>query len=165
MLEHRVLLLRGGTAEAERCIVDGDSGIALGTARWQHANGRGWRKWFHRRILEVREQEDEPLVFTVRRCWRFWPQRQVRDADEQEVGALIGHHVRDRFGRMVASFENGVFHAPDQPNTLAELTTTADGLRLTFDDDIAGEPFIKMLLLAASLLQPAPRVNKASETR
>ncbi len=155
MLEHRVLLLRAGASLAERSIVDGESGVPLGTARWRRENGRAWRHWFRRGIMEVREREDEPLVFTVRRAWSLFPRRDVRDADEQEVGFLSGLRVHDRFGRCVADFDNGVFRAPSQ-HILAELRTTTDGQNLTFGNDIAGEPFVKMLLLAAVLAFGSP---------
>ena len=150
MLEHRVLLLRSCTASAMQSIVDGDSGVALGFARWVPTVPRAWWRVFGRGVLEVHEQEDEPLLFTVRRAWSLLPRREVRDAEEQTVGVLLGHLIHDRFGRLLAALENGVFRNPYQRD-LAELTATNEGMRLTFGDDIAGEPFVKMLLLAAAL--------------
>lgn len=149
MLEHRVLLLRSHTSPIQ-AIVDGDSGVALGFARWTPTVPRAWWRPFGRGILEVHEQEDESLLFTVRRAWSLLPRREVRDADEQTVGVLLGHFIHDRFGRLLAALENGVFRNPYQRD-LAELTATNEGMRLTFGEDIAGEPFVKMLLLAAAL--------------
>jgi hypothetical protein len=149
MLEHRVLLLRWRTASALQPIVDGDSGVPLGYARWQ-TPCRWWRRLFGGTLLAVHEQEDEPLLFTVRRGGSLWPRREVRDAEEQPIGFVLGRLVHDRFGRLVAALQDGLFRNPHQ-RILAEMNSTTDGVRLTFGDDIAGEPFVKMLLLAAAL--------------
>lgn len=149
MLEHRVLLLRSRTSSIQ-AIVDGDSGVALGFAHWTPTAPRPWWRLLGRGLLEVHEQEDEPLLFTVRRTWSLLPRREVRDAEEQTVGVLLGHLIHDRFGRLVAALENGVFRNPYQRD-LAQLTATNEGMRLTFGDDVVGEPFVKMLLLAAAL--------------
>lgn len=156
MLEHRFLLVRRRTASSVQAIVDGESGAALGFARWEKEPSTWWRRAFGRRVLAVYEQEDEPLLFVIRRAWSLLPRRQVCDAEDHRVGALLGQLIHDRHGRLVAALENGVFRAPAR-RTLAELAPTSEGLRLTFRDDIAGEPFVKMLLLAAALSAPANR--------
>jgi hypothetical protein len=156
MLEHRTLLLRAPSpvgekaASAVHSIVDGDNGEPLGYARWQPGPPCWWQRLLGAGTLAVHEQEDEPLLFTVHRVWGLWPRRDVRDADERPVGCLLGRLVHDRLGRLVAVLQEGVFRSPHQ-RVLADLTATPDGLRLTFHDDIAGEPFVKMLLLAAAL--------------
>jgi hypothetical protein len=150
MLEHRVLLLRARTSAAVQPIVDADSGAALGYARWQVESGRSWRRLLGRGVLAVHEQEDEPLLFTVRRAWSLFPRCDVCDADDQPVGSLAGRLIHDRYGRPIASLEEDSFRDSDR-RILAELAASGEGLRLTFSDDIAGEPFVKMLLLAAAL--------------
>jgi hypothetical protein len=158
MLEHHVLLVRsrtasptGATPEPQvRAIVDGDSGAVLGSARWETEPSPWWRRMFSRSLLAVHEQDDEPLLFTIRRAWGFIPSREVCDADGHTVGTLIGRIIHDRHGRPLAVLKNGVFHDAGQ-HTLAELSSTPEGLRLTFGNGIAGEPFVKMLLLAAAL--------------
>ncbi|HTU89653.1 MAG TPA: hypothetical protein VMF69_06110 [Gemmataceae bacterium] len=151
MLEHRILLVRSRTpVPAVRDIVDGDSGAVLGYARWEPEPAPWWRRLFGQGVLAVHEQEDEPLLLTIQRAWSLLPRRQVCDAEGQPVGALLGRLIHDRYGRLLAALENGVFRAPDR-RALAELSATAEGLRLTFSDDVAGEPFVKMLLLAAAL--------------
>lgn len=156
MLEHRILLVRSRLPVPVRDIVDGDSGAALGYARWETEASPWWRRLFGRGVLAVHEQEDEPLLLTVRRACSLLPRRNVCDAEGQPVGDLLGRIIHDRYGRSVATLEDGVFRAPDR-RVLAELAATAEGLRLTFHDDIAGEPFVKMLLLAAALSAPANR--------
>jgi hypothetical protein len=151
MLEHTVLLVRSRTpSPAVQAIVDGDSGTVLGYARWETEPTPWWRRMFGGGVLAVHEQEDEPLLFTVRRVWGFLPRREVCDADGQPIGTLLGRLVHDRYGRPLAALENGIFRASNR-HPLAELSPTAEGLRLTFGDDIASEPFVKMLLLAAAL--------------
>src|SRR5262245_8696869 len=103
MLEQDVLILPAGDrgealtgSPAGRAIV-APGGRPLGRARWvRPGTGRGWG-WWRRAVLEVREHEDEPLVFTLRRCWTLAPWYEVRDADERTVGYLIGPLVQDRY--------------------------------------------------------------------
>lgn len=156
MLEHRVLLVRWRASSAAQAIVDGDSGAALGYARWEMERIPWWRRLFQCGVLAVHEQEDEPLLLTIRRGWS-WPWRcRVCDAEGELVGGMIGRSIHDRYGHLLAIFEDGVFRASDH-RALAEMTRTAEGLRVTFSGDIAGEPFVKMLLLAAALSAPANR--------
>ncbi|HEY7154310.1 MAG TPA: hypothetical protein VH575_10170 [Gemmataceae bacterium] len=150
MLEQRVLLLRPRTASAVQAIADGESGAPLGFARWQAETPSSWRRLFGRSVLAVHEQEDEPLLFTVRRAWSLLPRREVRDAEDQPIGSLLGRLVQDQHGRVVASLQDGVFRSPRQ-HILAELVSAPDGLRLCFHAGVADEPFVKMLLLAAAL--------------
>jgi hypothetical protein len=150
MLEQRTLLLRPRSTSGVQVILDGESGVPLGFARWQPAASPGWRRLLARRVLAVHEQEDESLLFTIRRTWGLLPRREVQDADDQFVGSLLGRLIHDRFGRPVAALRDGVFFTPSH-RALAELAATPDGLRLWFGPAIAGEPFIKMLLLAAAL--------------
>ena len=156
MLEHRVLLVRPWTPSSLQVIVDGESGSALGYARWETEPSPWWRRLFRRAVLAVHEQEDEPLLLTIRQGWSWLPSCCVCDADGNAVGSLRGRLIHDRYGQPVATLEDGVFRAPDR-RALADLVSTGDGQRLTFSDDIDGEPFVKMLLLAAALSAPANR--------
>ena len=158
MLEHHVLLVRSRTVSSTgakpgpcvQAILDGNSGAVLGYARWETDPSPWWQRIFSRGLLAVHEQEDEPLLFTMRRAWGLIPRREVCDADGQPVGTLIGRIVHDRHGRPLAVLENGVFRDVDQ-HALAELSSTPEGMRLSFGNEITGEPFVKMLLLAAAL--------------
>jgi hypothetical protein len=154
MLEHRVLLVRPPRVSAVQVIDDGDSGAPLGFVRRVAATPGSWWLSFGRSLLAVHEHEDEPLLFTIRRAWSLLPRREVCDADGWPVGSLLGRFVHDRHGRTVAALQVGngcgSFRSPSQ-RTLAEWTTIAEGVRIEFHPDIAGEPFVKMLLLAAAL--------------
>jgi hypothetical protein len=154
MLEHRVLLVRPRSPSGVRSIVDGESGKPLGFARYEMETTHSWWRSLARSILAVREQEDEPLLCTLRHAWGLLPRCEVRDADGHRVGSCSykGRIIRNRYGRRLGSFhgEDGTVRGPMQL-VLAEWITTTDGVRLTFGDEIAGEPFVKMLLLAACL--------------
>jgi len=159
MLEHRVLLVCLRTFSSVQTIVDGDSNIVLGYARREARSSPWWRRLLGRSVWAVREQEDEPLLFTIQRAWGWLPRRCVCDAEGQWVGTLLGRRIHDRRGRLLATLETGVFRAPDH-RVLAELASTAAGLRLTFSEDVVGEPFVKMLLLAAALQVADPGVRR-----
>ncbi len=155
LLEQPALRLPRGAGAIARA----DSGAAVGEARWRRARRPWWRR-LGRAVLAVHERQgpgDEPLVFTVRRCWSLLPWREVRDAEGVTVGYLLGPRVCNRFGREVATRgpQGGpAFHAPDG-RALAQLSAAEDGVHIAFEAELANEPFVKMLLLAAALVGPA----------
>jgi hypothetical protein len=154
MLEQRALLLPPSSA-ARRPIL-GDSGAALGFAVWRQAAPLPWWRRAWRSVLEVHENEDESLLFTVRRCWTLLPRREVREADGWRVGTLLGPLVDDERGRRLAvrSLEadrrTSTFRSR-RGAALAWIAPEGEALRLTFGELVEGEPFVKMLLLAALL--------------
>src|SRR5262245_31822489 len=89
MLESHMLLLRP-PAGGSRVIVDAVRGAAVGFARWQPASERGWWGGLFGPVLCVHEQEEAPLVFTVRRDRLWWMQQAVHDAEGGCVGYVTG---------------------------------------------------------------------------
>jgi hypothetical protein len=157
MLEHHALLICCAAPSGMRRIVDADSGAPLGHARWEHPR-RPWWCPISRSVLAVHEYEDEPLLFTVRRCWSLLPRREVLDAEGASVGFLVGPLVYDCHGRQVAMRHKEIgatVHSYCTPyqRTLMEVSCVPKGGRLAFSTNIAGEPFLKMLLLAAALME------------
>jgi hypothetical protein len=154
MLEQRVLLVQPPTAAGTQPILDADSGRPLGFVRWPPPAGPWWRR-LTPAVVEVHEQEDESLLFTVRRAWGLWLRREVRDADDRPVGSLRAGRVRDSGGRPLAELAavdgtaERVFRGRGG-RELARLTSGPDGLRLAFSPDVR-DPFVRMLLLAAVL--------------
>jgi hypothetical protein len=107
-------------------------------------------------VLHVHEQEEAPLVFTVRRDCLWWAQRAVCDAEGQCVGYVSGRSVRDRNHLLYAvprPDSDGVVYERPGGEPLAATAHTADGLELAFTDRVERDPFAKMLLLAAALLE------------
>ena len=154
MLEHDALLLRPGSAAGTRAILD-VRGAALGFVCRQAASARPWWAWLAPPVLEVREQEDAPLVFTLRRGWGLTPRYLVGDAEGRRVGRVAGRAVLDWHGRLVARFiaaaDGGTWRGPEGEE-LARLTGEDGGQRLTFAAAANDDPFLRMLLLAAALV-------------
>jgi hypothetical protein len=158
MLERQTLLLRPWPpAGARREVVDPETGAVLGFVRRRAGGVRGWGRWTAASVLAVYEAGDEPLLCTVQRFWwfgRFW---ELREADGHRVATIRRREITDRWGRPLAVRESGaggavVWAANPGAEALATLTATADGVRLRFADAVAGQPFVKMALLAAALV-------------
>jgi hypothetical protein len=165
MLEEQTLLLRpwtgaGAARGARRDVVHPSTGRLLGFARKQSSGLPAWRSWLDVPVVAVHEAEDEPLLCTVQRFWWFGPTWEVREADGHRVAALTREHLTDRWGRPLAVRRRGqggavVWARPAAGSTLALLTPGDGDLLLRFADDIAGQPFAKMALLAAALVREA----------
>jgi hypothetical protein len=157
MLERPALLLLLPDASGGRVIVDAASGALLGSARWPKPPPLPWWRRPLRAVLEVREDDDdEPLLCTVRRCWSLWPRREVRDADDRRVGTFLGPLLDDALGRRLAvrTWDDNRLSSVIRTRygeVLAWTVEETKGVRLEFGPLVAGEPFVKMLLLAATL--------------
>ncbi len=155
MLEQHFLLV-GPSDEAGLRSISGAAGQPLGYAWWRPRRGPWWR--LRPQVLAVHEHEDEPLLFTVRRWWPLLPWRELRDAEGRPVGYLRGASISDRIGRCVACREKtseigaSCFRQP-AGRALGEVASTAEGMVLTFAPAVEPDPFAKMLLLAAVLLE------------
>jgi hypothetical protein len=156
MLEPRALLLRPAAAGQPRVISDIVNKEPLGFASWQCNRKSGWWNRWRAPVLYVHEQEEAPLVFTVRRRGILWPRHEVRDAEGERVGSIRERFVRDRnnviyararFSGSETVYENRL------GAVLAITRQTPAGLEVTFEKILEGNPFAKMLLLAAALLQ------------
>ncbi len=163
MLEKRTLLLRPweATPAPGRVILDARGGAALGFARWGPVPRFAWLRWLYPSVLAVYESDDEPLLCTVRSFWplsRCW---EVRDADEHAVGTFSRQLIADPYGRVVARVEAGPDGLPGRflgpaDQELATAERGDGGTVLKFTREVEGEPFVKMLLLAATLVLGEP---------
>jgi hypothetical protein len=157
MLEQSALLLQPWVPAAGggrgRAILDAAARTPLGLARTPA--GRRAGSWFARPVVEIYETEDESLLCTVGRGW--WPAGRwlVREADGHLVGSVRGPHVEDRRGRDVAVLRPGPDGGGPFLDTagveLGRLEEGTDGLRLKFAVWLEGDPFARMLLLAAAV--------------
>jgi hypothetical protein len=159
LLEQVVLLLLAPDAAGRRNLL-GPSGEPVGFARWQR-RGPWWLPW-KRRVLTVHEQDDQPLVFTVRRSLSLTPAFQVHDADDEQVGTLSFPWLLDRWGQPTAEFatlgHGGVFRTM-QGEVLADWMPAGSAVRLGLHQLAWADPFLKMLLLAAMLHAPLPTTS------
>jgi hypothetical protein len=161
MLEYPTLLLLpwargpGQLPGRRRTILDPATGKPLGFARPRATSLPPWLRWLLRSALEIVESEDESLLCTLSCPWFVLRGWEVSDADEHPVGALRGHLILDRYDRQLASVaraEGGGhrFLSPDGYE-LGFLGPAAADMRLTFAEHLAGDPFARMMLLAAAL--------------
>jgi hypothetical protein len=157
MLESTALLLspwQGAPSHLSRPILDAATLTLLGQAR-SSSSGSAWQRWLGNTDLEVCETADLALLCHVHQHWGMIPRWSVRDADGQLVGRLEGRILRDAFGRTVAvrrvaAGETGERFLSPQGVELGTLEQRSDGLLLTFGIWLEGEPFARMLLLAAA---------------
>jgi len=166
MLENNPLLLRPGAAdlaadgaaaalEPAQVIVDALTGVMLGFAGWRRRGGGFWRRWLARPVLAIHEGDDAPLLCTVHALWGLSARWEVRDADGHVLGTLHGSLIKDRFGRDLALTEPAAAggRARDADgNELMTLLAAPEGLRVSFAPAAEGNPFLKMLPLAAALV-------------
>ena len=154
MLEHATLLLRTPDSSSVQAVVEPAVGAPLGFIR---PRPLGWmERWLGGALWEVREHEDASLLCTIRNSF-FWPSHWlVYDADEHCVGAVRGRRLEDRNGRLLAlrrpntEPKGEVFRSPEG-RCLATLRSEADGVVIAFAEAAAGDPFARMLMLAAAL--------------
>ena len=161
MLEQSSLLLRpcpagDGPALRRVGVLDPLTETVLGFAIRRRARGRlAWLRSWAPPVVEVHESDDEPLVFTMRRGWGFGRRWRVEDAEGTSVGRVVGPFLLDRRERPLAfrrpEAERASYRDP-QGSELATTETGDEGIRLTFRPDGEGNPFVKMLLLAATLI-------------
>jgi hypothetical protein len=110
-----------------------------------------WFHWLSWPIVEVREGDDEALLFTIDRYRGLQTTWIVRDADERLVGKLRGRSIWDPADRVVAQADGEDWQTP-AGQRVATLEPSPDGLLLTFHGDI--NPFLRMLLVAAAVKAP-----------
>ncbi len=163
---------RGGTP-AVYDIFDPQTQEQVGIVRERSASPLPWLHWLPGKrtgttTLEVRETEDESLVFTVYRSIGLWRCRiKVYDADDQlmgfgmrsGVGGRDGFWIYDRYDFPFAEIKDTLrgrsytFLATNG-RELATATSEqggADRSLISISDLLAGQPLAKMLLLGGAL--------------
>jgi hypothetical protein len=144
-----------------RGILDAASDEVLGAASWRQRATPIWLRWLVRPSVEVYETEDQSLLCTVRRGWGPATSWHVSDADGRPVGTIRGAVVLNALGRRLGVFESlgaGTtrrFRAPDG-REMGTLQQRGDGTLVSFGADLEGDPFSRMILLAAALAERQP---------
>jgi uncharacterized protein YxjI len=162
-------------------IYDPDTQVKVGVAR---ETVPGWMQFLRLLIsktlmpttVEVREVDEDSLVFRIRRPVRFFRSRvEVFDADDDLVGYFqskilswtAGFWVYDKNDHQLAELKGDWlswsfrFLSPDGreiglvtkkwAGLGKELFTSADNYLVSISDDLSQNPIAKMLLLAAAL--------------
>lgn len=161
MLEEPSLLMLpwapSAAANDERCVITAAVGRRyLGFARRSNPSFFLPLHWLFPSPVEVFETEDESLLLQLRSGWLAGGSRDVLDADSRLVGRLRDDFLLDQLGepfailRREGSGEGSRFVAPDGTE-LGSVSDGREGTYLTFGPWIHGNPFAKMMLLAAVL--------------
>lgn len=173
MLESRILILKPwsvtSVSRKTRALAD-EAGQILGFADWRRKYSAPMWRWLSRTELRIFETEDAALLCTaISRRGQRW---EVRDAEDRMVGACQpdtqgdsrSHPVTGTRARVEDAFGHPVAWAVDatdsqerliiDPNgvTLAALTIDHGTVRAEFVATFASDPFIKMVLLTAAVL-------------
>src|SRR5262249_37933197 len=106
MLENAALVITTWTGEAPRRMIRTASGQEAGFVCHREPSPR-WLRWLLPTVLEVHENDDAPLVFTMQRRWKLAPTWIVRDAEGRLVGQVAGPYLEDPWGRRVATVSLG----------------------------------------------------------
>jgi hypothetical protein len=149
LLEQGVLVLRLNSQGEWRLFAE--FGQPVGLARSTSERSVWW--WpFPQPVLAIHELEDEPLVCTVRPCWGLGAWFRVLDGNDHPVGFLLAGRIWGALGQRLANRQGDRFLAPDG-RILAEMSRRAGEEQLRFREEVGADPFAKMLLLAAVLVQ------------
>jgi hypothetical protein len=146
LLEQTVLRLLRPDAAGRRRLADAD-GTPVGVVDL----APGW--WGFVLTLWVREAFEEPVVFRVRRAWSLRRRWRVEDADGEAVGTVAGPRLLSRGGRVLfRRIQGGRAFELLGGDAAAEWVPEDGGGQLTLLPVVRDEPFWKMLLLAAVLV-------------
>lgn len=152
MLENSSLLLHPADAWGRGAICSPETSEPLGHAFW-------WSPGLDlpgRTSVQFHEHDDEPLLCTLHRPRVELPWYEVYDAQPHRVGRILGAVLLDREGRFFAlcvpRFGDGTAVISLEGQVLAWFYQVEEGICLTFAPVVQGEPFVKMLLLAAGAL-------------
>lgn len=157
MLERMRLLVRdwsrAGDEPLRRLILDADTGELVGFACWQPAAESWWRR-LGPVVLEVREWEDESLLFLLRRRWGLGTSWEVRDAEGRPVAVVRPNWVEDRHESMAALVErDGAawrFRSAGGEE-LGRVVPGEGGVSVTFAPGPGENPFLRMAVLGTAL--------------
>jgi hypothetical protein len=137
-------------------ILESSSCAVVGLARTDTTSNGTWSRWLNRPGLAVFESGDEPLVCTVRRRWSWSACWDLRDSDGHVVGRIAPGIVEAALGRfwIAVSRSHSVTEFRDRDgHILATISRQSDDRLLTFVGQPKDDPFARMLMLGAALVQ------------
>jgi hypothetical protein len=123
--------------------------------------GRSWLGLAPQR-LEICESEDASLLATLEHGSLAFGHWHVLDAEQSRVGGIVGAHIIDERGfRLATLWDDGpgrsiIRGRSDRVFTRLE-TTAGGGTLIRFEENVDVNPFLRMVLLGACVLQrPEP---------
>jgi hypothetical protein len=150
LLEQAALTLRPPGSPAEPVWLEDAAGTPVGFAR--RVERPWWLRWLGP-TLAIHEALEEPMVFQVRRLWTVLPRWRVVDAENETVGTVTGGWLLDRWERPILRRRGpGVFETLDG-QVAAGQSRAGEREQVNFHPPIQHEPFHKMLVLAAVLVE------------
>jgi hypothetical protein len=162
MLEHERLILgpwESAPGSSKRAILDGQTQRPLGLVRSRSGSRPAWLRWTSRPVWEILEAPDESLLMTLHGSWMWQRSWEVYDAEPRLVGTLRGGRIFNHDDRPWAELRPhpersaGRFVSA-QGLELASFHWDAQGTLLAFQPLLEGDPFAKMLVLAATISLP-----------
>ena len=168
------------SAAASLLILDRSSGNRLGCVE-RSAPVRLWSRWLVSSAWDVFETDDQSHLFSLRRTWAWSAEWSVRDAEGHTVGTILTPPARFAFflsdvrrevqtsaetriedarGLCIArsaEMQEGCRFESLGGEELGCLSRHDHGAELSFADGATENPFTRMLLLAAAVLQVVAR--------
>lgn len=160
MLERQALLLEPwrrhpASGQLRRVIRDLATHDPIGFAAWRADSTPGW---FHQLLpswLDVFETEDASHLCSVEAPWLWRRGWRVRDAEERLVGRVWGDWLHDDGGELLGRFEHGKLLSMAGLE-LGGFARVEGVCTVQFQPALEGNPFGRMLLLAAAVTAKGP---------
>jgi hypothetical protein len=164
MLEASTLLVHPWLTNGSRCaraVADGTTSATLGRVRWVGPPAQAWFRWLRGHRLEVLETEDAALLMTVERPWGLTDRWDVCDADDRRIGTICPPVLLDNEGGRRAYLDRqdsqcGKVLDPSGRELAGYERRSDRGTFVHFASDLEPNPFLRMLVLGAVLVQEPP---------
>lgn len=163
MLEHSSLVVQAWTrtilvegVEAWIRAITDSTAHPLGFVRWQKPAEPSWFFWRRKARLDVFETQDASHLMTLTRSWTMLRLWDVHDAEERHIGTIYPKRLVANEGQLLGfldleSARQGRIFDLSGHILLRFAKKTGDDLEVTFAQDQAVNPFLRMLMLGCLL--------------
>lgn len=167
MLEQSLFLIQSwGNDPSRTAILDPRTREALGFIYHRRRRGLFTRLcWWKRFDLDIHENDDEPLLMTLRSSFFPWFSWFVLDADGRLVGRIEAGKLFDEVGEPLALFRKSEGIYRGVKGDLAATNPEEGGIRLTLLGGEQSNPFVKMVLLAGAIVHNQTWLLKGASPR
>lgn len=121
----------------------------VGFTRWQSP------VWWRRgplSLLEVHEEDQAPLLCLIARRWTLLASYEVLDAEGERIGVIEGRRIHDCWNRLTM-YRQGEEFCDREGHRVARVKCVGGERQLEFGPTIQADPFAKMLVVSAVLVQ------------